>query len=73
MTDEAKTTIRAGDHVHHAPSGEDWVIGRVSRDGYVEPFGWPRCRARANDCTVIKAATDEEHAAAMARADPVFR
>ena len=47
-----------GDHVHHAPTGEDWVVKRSGEDSagdFVEPAGWPPCRARASDCTLLKA------------------
>lgn len=46
-----------GDFVHHTPTGEDWVLKRVGTDSdgaFVEPAGWPQCRARASDCTMIK-------------------
>jgi hypothetical protein len=48
--------IERGDTVHHGPTGEDWVVKRagVDSDGaFVEPAGWPPCRARAADCTLI--------------------
>lgn len=47
-----------GDHVHHRPTGEDWVVKRSGEDSdgeYVEPAGWPPCRARAIDCDLIEA------------------
>ena len=47
--------IERGDEVHHEPTGEDWVVKRVGEDadgGFVEPAGWPPCRARASDCEV---------------------
>lgn len=49
--------FNSGDHVHHAPSGEDWIVLRAGEDSegsFVEPVGWPPCRARASDCTLIK-------------------
>lgn len=53
MPTDLKTTIEAGDHVHHEPSGEDWVIGRVSEDR-VYPLGWPSSSALLADCKLIK-------------------
>lgn len=49
--------ISVGDRVHHEPSQEDWIVLRVGVDsegGYVEPAGWPPCRARSADCEVSK-------------------
>ena len=51
-------SIERGDIVHHAPTGEDWVIKRGFTDAcgkeFVEPAGWPPCQADASDCTIIK-------------------
>ncbi len=47
-----------GDHVHHKPTGENWVVKRAGEDTvgeYIEPAGWPPCRARAADCDLIEA------------------
>ena len=47
-----------GDHVHHKPTGEDWVVKRSGTDSegeFVEPAGWPPCRARAADCEMLLA------------------
>jgi len=58
--------LRAGDHVRHRPSGESWVV--AYQDGeYISWCGWPAGEARAADCEVIKAATDEEHRAMLDR------
>lgn len=49
--------IERGDEVYHKPSGEDWVVARAGVDGegeYVEPAGYPPCRARAADCILTK-------------------
>ena len=49
--------IERGDEVHHKPSGEKWVVLRAGTDSYgefVEPAGWPPCRARASDCDLTK-------------------
>lgn len=45
--------IEPGDEVTHLPTGESWVVLRAGTDSegdYVEPAGWPPCRARASDC-----------------------
>jgi len=52
--------FRAGDYVHHAPSGANWVLGVDEEDGRVMPCGWPEPLANAKHCTLIKAATDGE-------------
>lgn len=49
--------IERGDEVHHVPTDEDWVVLRAGVDGdgeYIEPAGWPPCRARAADCVLTK-------------------
>ena len=51
--------IEPGDHVHHAPSGEDWVVLRVIGE-YLEPAGWPRSQGRLSDCTLIRKGTPEQ-------------
>lgn len=53
--------IEIADAVHHGPSGEDWIVGRVD-DSYVYPCGWPCCRAVLEDCTLIKKAGEAERA-----------
>lgn len=53
-------TFRAGDIVFHTPSGEEWQLACDEDDGDVMPCGWPACIADASDCTLVKAATDEE-------------
>ena len=48
--------IERGDEVFHRPSGENWVVKRTGTDnegGFVEPAGWPPCRARADDCDLV--------------------
>lgn len=57
-------TFRAGDHVHHGPTGEEWVLAFGDLEdgtGRVSPCGWPACLADAKDCTLIEAASDEDH------------
>lgn len=56
--------IRAGDHVHHRPSGEDWVVAYVDGD-YLAPCGWPNGEAKLSDCVLKKSCSDEEHAAIL--------
>jgi len=48
--------IERGDEVLHRPTGEAWVVKRAGTDSegeYVEPAGWPPCRARAVDCDLV--------------------
>jgi hypothetical protein len=52
--------MRCGDHVHHGPTGEDWVIAYVDGE-YLAWCGWPEGEARVADCALIKACTDDEH------------
>lgn len=51
--------IEIADAVHHWPSGEDWVVARVT-DEHVYPAGWPPGRALLAHCTLLKKATDEQ-------------
>lgn len=53
-------TPRAGDHVRHKPSGEDWVVAYVDGD-QLAWCGWPPGEANLSDCEIIKQATDAEH------------
>lgn len=54
--------IRAGDHVHHKPSGEDWVILWADYStGYLAPAGWPASEAQIQHCDVTKSLSDDEH------------
>lgn len=50
--------FRAGDHVHHGPTGEDWVLACDEESGEVIPCGWPETYARASDCTLKTPVTD---------------
>jgi hypothetical protein len=54
-------SFRAGDAVHHRPSGESWLLAAVDR-AEVLPAGWPPTRAAARDCELLEAASDEAHA-----------
>lgn len=51
--------IDCGDHVHHGPSGEDWLVAYV-HEGRLAPSGWPACLAALSDCTLIRRASEEE-------------
>jgi hypothetical protein len=55
MTDQ---TIDTGDTVHHAPSGEDWVVAYVRGDRLAW-CGWPEGEAKLSDCTLIQKAAPE--------------
>lgn len=58
---EGTRPMRTGDHVHHAPSGETWVVAWADhKTGYMAPCGWPECQAKISDCTITKRATDDE-------------
>lgn len=59
------TQIEIADTVHHGPTGEDWVVARVT-DRHVYPAGWPPCRADLADCTLIGKATEKQRAEMMA-------
>lgn len=52
--------IRAGDIVHHEPSGEDWVVAYVDGDDLAW-CGWPAGEARLSDCRLMKPCSDAEH------------
>jgi hypothetical protein len=56
--------FRSGDEVAHGPTGEKWVLAFGDLEdgtGKVSPAGWPACLAQATDCTLLRAATDDEH------------
>jgi hypothetical protein len=52
--------FRAGDIVHHEPTGEDWVVAYVDGD-HLAWCGWPSGEAKAADCWLKKSCSDEEH------------
>lgn len=54
MADEIDTA----DHVHHAPSGEDWVVAYVRGDRLAW-CGWPQGEAALADCTLLLKAKPE--------------
>lgn len=51
---------RAGDTVHHGPTGEDWTVAYVDGDRLAW-VGWPPGDAMVSDCTMVERASDEEH------------
>lgn len=51
--------IDTADHVHHAPSGENWVVAYVKGDRLAW-CGWPQGEAALADCRLVKKATDAE-------------
>jgi hypothetical protein len=52
--------FRAGDVVHHVPTGEEWVVAYV--DGkYLAWCGWPDGVAQTSDCRLKTSCTDDEH------------
>lgn len=52
-------TFRAGDHVLHKPSGETWVLACDEERGEVICCGWPESFAKAADCELVDAVSDE--------------
>lgn len=52
--------FRAGDIVHHEPTGEDWVVAYCDGERLAW-CGWPDGEAKASDCWLKKSCTDEEH------------
>lgn len=52
--------FRAGDSVFHRPSGETWVLACDELDGEVMQAGWPESYAKASDCELKRAVTDEK-------------
>ena len=54
--------FRTGDSVRHEPTGETWVVAYADpASGYISWLGWPEGEARISDCTLTKAATDDDH------------
>lgn len=50
------TAIDTGDHVHHGPTGEDWIVACV-RGNKLSWCGWPEGMAELSDCTLLERAT----------------
>jgi hypothetical protein len=57
----SEAPLRCGDHVHHRPSGEDWVVAWAEGE-HLAAAGWPNSQARLEDCDVIHRCSDAEHA-----------
>lgn len=53
------STFRAGDVVKHHPTGETWILGTDECYGEVFPLGWPETSAKAKDCELVEAASEE--------------
>lgn len=53
-------TFRAGDAVKHGPTGETWVLAADQHGDDVVCAGWPESIAKAADCTLVEAATDDQ-------------
>lgn len=53
-------SFRAGDQVRHVPTGETWIVAWCNGPE-LSWCGYPDGVARTADCTLIQAATDEEH------------
>jgi len=63
--------IDTGDRVHHAPTGEDWIVAFVE-NGHLYWLGWPPGRAEVADCTLVRKATPQQRKStliSMARMD----
>lgn len=61
---QGEAGIDTADHVLHGPSGEKWLVGRVT-DTHVHPLGWPPSSAPIADCTLVKKATATEREALL--------
>jgi hypothetical protein len=53
-------TFRAGDTVHHFPTGENWILAVDQFGDEVSPCGWPETIAKASDCTILERASDTQ-------------
>ena len=51
--------IEIADTVKHKPTGETWVVARVT-DTSVYPAGWPPCCAELKDCELVEKATQKQ-------------
>ena len=60
LLDRQANGFRAGDRVHHKPTGETWVLRADQCVGQVWPGGWPDSRGRASDCTLVALAKRKE-------------
>lgn len=58
----AATGIDTGDHVYHKPSGETWLVRRVTHDGWLQWCGWPPGETLITTCILVYKATPAEKA-----------
>lgn len=58
--DQIQPLPRCGDHVHHRPSGETWVVAWAEGKD-IAWAGWPNGMARLADCEVIHRCGDDDH------------
>jgi hypothetical protein len=58
MSDQVRSSFRAGDVVKHRPSGEEWVLSCDEERGEVLPAGWPESVGKADDCDLVTQASD---------------
>lgn len=56
----ASQPLRAGDTVHHLPTGEDWTLANDEENGKVSPSGWPESIAEAKDCIRLTTASETD-------------
>jgi len=59
-TTPCSRSFRAGDTVHHTPSGEDWLLATDEENGKVQACGWPESMDDAKDCKILEPASDSE-------------
>lgn len=50
---------RAGDHVKHIPSDEEWILACDEENNEVTPLGYPLCFAKVKDIVLLKTASDQ--------------
>ena len=53
--------LRIGDVVHHKPTNEHWIVGKVFDNGDILCCGWPLTRGLAADIRLVARCVDEEH------------
>lgn len=55
--------IRAGDHVRHEPTDEDWIVAYADEENdRLAWCGWPDGTAKLSDCKLLNQCDDDEHA-----------
>jgi hypothetical protein len=62
----ATPEIEIADIVHHAPTGEDWIVAKVDAR-HVWPAGWPPCRADREDSTLVRKGGESRRSELIAR------